>query len=243
VTFSILGRCERTGRLGMAVSSSSPAVAARCASVRAGIGVATSQNVTDPRLGPKLLDQLAAGASAQAALDAVVARAPHAEYRQLAVVDASGASAAWSGERALGVYGTRTGDGWAAAGNMLASKEVLDALGQAFIGSDEPELEGRLIAALQAALEAGGEAGPLGSAGLLVADAVGWPVTNLRVDWMAEGGPGPVVELARLWERWAPERDDYVTRGLDPSSAPAYGVPGDPGKEPPTTNTEEEAVR
>jgi uncharacterized Ntn-hydrolase superfamily protein len=224
MTVAILGRCARTGRLGMAISSSSPAVAARCANVRAGVGVASSQNVTDPRLGSRLLDEIAAGASADAALATVAGAAAHGEHRQLAVVDAQGRSAAWSGARALGVHGTRTGDGWAAAGNLLASESVLDAVGAAFAGTaDEPELEARLIGALAAGLEAGGEEGPLRSAGLLVADAVEWPVTDLRVDWADE----PVEDLARLWELWSPQRDDYVTRALDPRSAPAYGVPGD----------------
>jgi uncharacterized Ntn-hydrolase superfamily protein len=229
VTFAILGRCEETGRLGMAISSSSPAVASRCANVRAGVGVASSQNVTDPRLGPRLLDELLGGAPAEAALRTVAAAAPHAAHRQLAVVDAAGRSAAWSGAGALGVHGTRTGDGWAAAGNMLASEAVLDALGLAFAESGEPELEARLLAALTAGADAGGEEGPLRSAGLLVADAVAWPVTDLRVDWAADDGTGPIAELARLWEVWAPQRDDYVTRALDPRSAPAFGVPGDPG--------------
>jgi uncharacterized Ntn-hydrolase superfamily protein len=213
----------------MAISSSSPAVASRCANVRAGVGVASSQNVTDPRLGPRLLDELEAGASAEAALETIAAAAPHAAHRQLALVDAQGAGAAWSGARALGVHGTRTGQGWAAAGNLLASESVLEALGATFADSaGEAELEARLIAALAAGLEAGGEEGPLRSAGLLVADAVAWPVTDLRVDWAAGGGSGPIAELARLWEVWAPQRDDYVTRALDPASAPAYGVPGDP---------------
>jgi uncharacterized Ntn-hydrolase superfamily protein len=101
---------------------------------------------------------------------------------------------------------------------------VLDALGAAFAES-AGELEARLIAAMAAGVEAGGEEGPLHSAGLLVADAVEWPVTDLRVDWAS----GPLDELARLWELWAPQRDDYVTRALDPAAAPAYGVPGDPG--------------
>ena len=64
MTFSLVGRCARTGMLGIAVSSSSPAVAARCAHVRAGVGAVGSQNVTDPRLGPRLLDRLAAGDAA-----------------------------------------------------------------------------------------------------------------------------------------------------------------------------------
>jgi uncharacterized Ntn-hydrolase superfamily protein len=206
----------------MAITSSSPAVAARCANVRAGVGVASSQNVTDPRLGRKLLDELQGGAPADAALATVVAAAPHAEHRQLALVDAHGHSAAWSGARALGVHGTRTGDGWAAAGNLLASESVLDALAAAFTDSTG-ELEARLVAALRAGLEAGGEEGPLHSAGLLVADEFEWPVTDLRVDHASD----PIAELDRLWDVWAPQRDDYVVRALDPASAPAYGVPGD----------------
>ena len=209
----------------MAITSSSPAVAARCANVRAGIGVATSQNVTDPRLGPALLDALAEGASAKAAVEAVVGKARHANYRQLAVVRANGESAAWSGTQALGVYGTRNGDGWAAAGNLLAREAVLEALGNGFAESAQPELEPRLLAALQAGLTAGGEAGPLHSAGLLVADVLPWPVTDLRVDWDEDG---PLERLTALWERWAPQRDDYVIRALDPRAAPSYGVPGDP---------------
>ena len=203
----------------MAITSSSPAVAARCANVRAGVGVASSQNVTDPRLGPQLLDELQSGAAADAALATVAAAA--GEHRQLALVDAQGRSAAWSGARALGVHGTRTGHGWAAAGNLLASEAVLDALGATFEAAGE--LEVRLLTALQAGLDAGGEEGPLHSAGLLVADAVPWPVTDLRVDW----ADNPIAELQRLWDVWAPQRDDYVTRALDPGSAPAYGVPGD----------------
>jgi uncharacterized Ntn-hydrolase superfamily protein len=213
MTFSILGRCERTGRLGIAVTSSSPAVAARCASVRAGVGVAASQNVTDPRLGPALLDALAAGSPASAAIESVAAAAPYA----------------WSGAQTLGIHGTRTGDGWACAGNLLASESVLDAVGAGFCASGDPELEGRLLHALAAGLQAGGEAGPLGSAGLLVAGAVAWPITDLRVDWADDDddGAGPIERLTALWERWAPQRDDYVTRGLDPRAAPSYGVPGD----------------
>jgi uncharacterized Ntn-hydrolase superfamily protein len=227
VTFSILGRCEATGRLGMAVTSSSPAVAARCANVRARVGVAASQNVTDPRLGPALLDALVAARSAEEAVQSTVVAAPHADYRQLVVVGADGGSAAWSGSRTLGIHGARTGDGWAVAGNLLACESVLDAVGRAFTQSDDSELEARLMAALAAGLAAGGEAGPLHSAGLLVADAVAWPVTDLRIDWVDDDDAGPIGRLAALWERWAPQRDDYVKRALDPGSAPAYGVPGD----------------
>jgi uncharacterized Ntn-hydrolase superfamily protein len=209
---------------GIVVSSSSPCVAARCAHVRAGVGAAASQNVTDPRLGPALLDLLAAGRSPSEAIAEVVATEPHAEYRQLTAVDSTGATAVHSGERTLGLYASHEGDGAVAAGNLLADAAVPEAMVAAFAATDD-HLAGRLVAALRAGLAAGGEEGPVRSAGLLVADRVSWPVADLRVDW----DDAPIERLAELWEVWRPQLDDYVTRGLDPTTAPSYGVPGDDG--------------
>jgi uncharacterized Ntn-hydrolase superfamily protein len=224
MTFSLVGRCAGTGMLGVVVSSSSPAVAARCAHVRAGVGAAASQNVTNPQLGPRLLDLLEAGARAGEAIETVVASEPYAAHRQLAVVDAAGRTAAFSGERTLGTYATREGPGCVAAGNLLRGVAVVEAMVRAFEASAGEHLGTRLVGALAAGLNAGGEEGPVRSAGLLVAREVAWPVADLRVDWHDD----PIGELARLWELWAPQLDDYVTRALDPSSAPAFGVPGDP---------------
>jgi uncharacterized Ntn-hydrolase superfamily protein len=224
VTFSLVGRCARTGMLGAVVTSSSPAVAARCARARARTGAACSQNVTDPSLGDRLLDCMGAGLSAVDAVAAVRASAAHAEYRQLSAVDAQGRTAVFSGERTLGRHGTREGDGCAAAGNLLASDGVPGAMVAAFERAPEEDLGDRLLAALRAGRDAGGEEGPVRSCGLLVVDRVPWPVTDLRVDW-SDGDP--IEELARLWELWKPRARDYVTRALDPVSAPSYGVPGD----------------
>jgi uncharacterized Ntn-hydrolase superfamily protein len=222
MTFSLVGRCPDTGMLGVAVSSSSPAVAARCAHVRAGVGAAASQNVTDPRLGVALLDRMAAGAAAGKAVRDVAGEHSHADYRQLTAVDAAGSTGHFTGSRALGVNGAAAGQGAVAAGNLLASEEVLGAMLDAF--SAQPGTIGdRLVAALRAGLDAGGEAGPMRSAGLLVADRVAWPVADLRVDWHDR----PVDELAAVWEVWKPQMDDYVTRALHPAGAPSYGVPGD----------------
>lgn len=223
MTFSLVGRCERTGRFGAVISSSSPAVGARCAYARAGVGAACSQNVTDPTLGPKLLDGLAAGA--EAALGAVVAGAPHAAYRQLTVVGRDGDGAAFSGEQALGTAAAAAGPGAAAAGNLLADEGVPGAMLAAFLAAPEADLGDRLLAALAAGRDAGGEESPVRSAAVLVVDDVAWPVTDLRVDW-TEGDP--IDELQELWLRWKPQARDYVTRALDPSSAPSFGVAGDP---------------
>jgi uncharacterized Ntn-hydrolase superfamily protein len=216
VTFSLLGADPDSGRVGMIVSSSSPAVAARCAYVRAGVGAACTQNVTDPTLGPALLDRLG---SAEDALAEVVRAAPHVEYRQLSVVDANGTTAVFSGERALGRAATAQGESCAAAGNLLADEGVPAAMVAAFEREPSAELGDRLVAALGAGLAAGGEETPVRSAGLLVADRVPWPVADLRVDW-TDGDP--VGELSALWDLWAPQANAYVTRALDPAAAPAF---------------------
>jgi uncharacterized Ntn-hydrolase superfamily protein len=223
VTFSLLGRCAQTSRLGMVVSSSSPAVAARCAWARPGAGVAGSQNITDPRLGPALLDALERLGDPQAALDDVVAAAVGVEHRQLLVLDVRGRAAAYSGAGTLGTHGHRIGEGCAAAGNLLAGEGVLVAMTNAFERGADIELGDRLVAVLRAALEAGGEAGPVHSAGLLMIGEVAWPVADLRVDWHDD----PVAELERVWRVYQPQLEDYITRALDPAAAPGYDVPGE----------------
>ena len=222
MTFSLLGVDRERGMAGAVISSSSPAVAARCVFVRAGVGAAASQNVTDPRLGPRLLDLVAEGRSPTEAVDQVVSREANAAWRQLAVVDLEGRSAVFSGARALGRHAAAERDGAVAAGNLLADEGVPEAMLGAF-AEVRDQLGDRLVAALEAGLAAGGEEGPVRSAGLLVADRVAWPVADLRVDWSED----PVGELASLWERWKPELETYVGRALDPDAAPGFDVPGD----------------
>ncbi|MGI9007629.1 MAG: DUF1028 domain-containing protein [Streptosporangiaceae bacterium] len=223
MTFSLAGRCGRTGMLGVVVTSSSPAVGARCAWARAGTGAVATQNITDPSLGPAVLDRLGAGRTAAEALDEVMAGAPHAEFRQVAVIDAGGRTAASTGARTLGRHAASEDTDCVAAGNLLADEKVTAAMVGAFGRRPLEHLGGRLLDALRAGAAAGGEAGPLHSAGLLIVDRVSWPVTDLRIDWHDD----PVSELERLWELWQPQEADYVRRALDPGSAPAYGVPGD----------------
>ncbi|MEU6645529.1 DUF1028 domain-containing protein [Saccharomonospora sp. NPDC046836] len=209
-------------RFGIVASSSSPAVAARVAHLRPGIGAATSQNVTDPRLGARLLDGLAQHGDAERALAEVAGAAEHIAYRQLTVLGRSGPGFAYSGAETLGKHATASADGLVAAGNMLCGEHIPEVLLDAFV-SATGELEQRLLAALEAAVAAGGEAGPVHSAGLVVVADVDWRVTDLRVDWAED----PVERLGEVLDIWLPQRDDYVRRGLNPASAPSYGVPGD----------------
>ncbi len=224
MTFSLAARCARTGYFGIVISSSSPAVASRCAHVRSGVGAVCTQNITDPMLGPRLLDMMEQGASASAALSKLVSEEVLIQYRQLTAVDRLGETASFSGGRTLGRYHTVESIDAVAAGNMVAVPEVPDAMIDAFSTDPDLDLGDRLIAALQAGLRAGGEEGPVHSAGLLVAGEAPWPIADLRVDWSED----PIGELASIWEIWKPQMADYIARALNPSGAPGYGVPGDP---------------
>jgi uncharacterized Ntn-hydrolase superfamily protein len=227
VTIALLGADPAAGQVGVAITSSSPAVAARCARVLPGVGAASSQNVTDPRLGPQLLAELEARKDVDEALHAVRAATEYADYRQLALIDLAGNTATWSGPGALGLAGESHGRLCVAAGNLLDNGHVAAAATEAFEDSGGP-LAARLIGGLTVAVAAGGEAGPVRSAGVLIAAEVSWPTIDLRVDEHDD----PLAELARLWSLYEPLVDDYVTRALDPASAPAFGVPGDPGEQP-----------
>jgi uncharacterized Ntn-hydrolase superfamily protein len=225
MTFSIVARCAETGMLGLAIASSSPAVAARCAHVRAGAGAAASQNITDPRLGALALDLMAEGRGAPDALAALLRQGGDLiAYRQLALVDKEGRTASFSGAKTLGLHGAAEGPGVVCAGNLLKNPAVPGAMRERFLALAGGHLGARLLAAMRAGLDAGGEAGPIHSIGLKIARDVAWPIADLRVDWHASD---PLGELARLWERWLPQMEDYVTRALDPSKAPSFGVPGE----------------
>lgn len=220
MTLSLVARCEETGRFGVAVCSSSPAVGARCAFTRAKVGAAASQNITDPTLGKYLLDLLGIGMSAPDALQRITNRRNFISYRQLLVVDKEGRSAVYSGSNALGIAGTFKAPNVAAAGNLLANEEVPAAIGKAFLDS-EGDIGDRLITALKAGLEAGGESGPVHSAGMQICQMLNWPIVDLRCDW-TEGCP--VVELEKLWAIYEPQAHDYVTRAINPEMAPSFDV-------------------
>lgn len=223
MTFSIVARCADTGMFGMAVSSSSPAVAARCAYARAGVGAVASQNVTDPTLGPKALDLMAHGATSAEAVAIIARTAPHAAYRQVLAIDREGGTAIHSGPNSLGIFTDAQGHDCACGGNLLANDGVPGAMVSAFQDSSG-HLGDRLVATMQAALAAGGEAGPVHSAGMLLVRDVSWPVADLRCDWTEDC---PIAAIDTAWQVYKPQLDAYVTRALNPSDAPSYGVPGD----------------
>ena len=223
MTFSLTARDPRTGAFGIVISSSSPAVAARCTHLAPGAGAVALQNVTNPALGMKGLELLAKGCTANEVIAQLVTSERFPAYRQLAVIDRDGDAATFEGAATLGVHNVAKGTSCVAAGNLLAGPDVPAAMIAAYTASTAPAFERRLLDGLCGGLAAGGEAGQVRSAGLAVVEDVEWRVTDLRVD----DHDAPLDELERLLTLWLPQKADYRTRGIDPTAAPAYGVPGD----------------
>jgi uncharacterized Ntn-hydrolase superfamily protein len=223
MTFSLTARCPETGMFGMVISSSSPAVAARCVHLRAKAGAVASQNITDPALGQIGLDLLARGLGAPEVCAALVASTPFMAYRQLALVDASGRVASYSGRNTLGIHAVHSGEGVIAAGNLLSNDQVPAAMVQSYQDNASKPFATRLVAALRAGLDQGGEAGPVHSAGVCVVREVSWPIVDLRVDWSDR----PIAALEEAWAVYQTQVEDYVRRARNPSAAPGFDVPGD----------------
>lgn len=223
MTFSLVARCADTGMFGLAISSSSPAVAARCSFARAGVGAVASQNVTDPSLGPLTLDLMEQGKTAPEAIAELTARAKFIEYRQVLAVDSAGRTAIHSGPNSLGIWTQAQAENVASGGNLLANDSIPLAIVDGFLSSSG-HIGDRLIAAMRAGLTAGGEAGPVHSAGMKIVDKVSWPVADLRCDWTEDC---PIETIATAWDVYKPQLDAYIQRALDPREAPSYGVPGD----------------
>jgi len=213
MTFSLIGRCARTGQFGAVAATSSIAVGARVTHCAAGVGAVLTQHRTDPQLGPRGLDLLRSGCSAQEAADALVASTPHAQWRQLAVLDRTGGSAVYSGVRTKPEMSHVAAADVCAIGNILASARVTP---QAFQTQPSDPLAERLMRALEAGLAAGGEIAPVRSAHLLVVEAHSFPMVDLRVDW----DDVPVAALRALWNRYAPLTGDFLLRAIDPDRAP-----------------------
>ncbi len=224
MTFSIAGRCPESGMLGVSIATSSICVGSRCSWARAEVGAVATQNITLPELAPLILDRLERSERPADALKAVLAERPHAEYRQVTVVDAHGQTAHFTGGKTLGLHGVVPGEGSVAAGNLLDNERVPGAIADGFAKRSGAHLAERLLHALECGRNAGGEVGPTHSAALLVVSDLVWPLVDLRVDWHDSD---PIAALRELWTAYEPQMQDYVTRALDPTSAPSYGVPGD----------------
>ncbi len=223
MTFSLTALDEKTGQLGIIITTSSICVGARCPWVRSGVGAVATQNVTLPSIGNDVLDKIESGMDAKSALNSVMSGQLDAEYRQVCVIDAKGNTAVFSGEKILGIFAESAGKNCVAGGNLLSNDTIPQVLVDTFQNTTG-HLANRLIESLQSAIDAGGEVGDIHSCALLIADKHKWPLVDLRVDW---SDTCPLAELKKLWGDYEPQMLDYITRALHPSEAPSYGVPGD----------------
>ena len=216
MTFSLLGRCIRTGQFGAAVTSSSIAVGSRVPFVAPGVGGVLTQHRTDPRLGPRGLALLRSGCTAAQTVSALVASTLQHGWRQLAALDAAGNTAHHHGAQVKPALGAAPGRDCISIGNILANDRVPAAMTAAFEDSAGEALAERLLRALEAGEAAGGEHGEVRSAALLVMGVESFPLVDLRADW----APQAIPALRALWEEYRPKVDEYVVRALDPDAAP-----------------------
>jgi uncharacterized Ntn-hydrolase superfamily protein len=195
-TFSIVGRCERTGQLGAAVSTADVAAGRLVTWARAGVGAVATQSWPSLYLaidGLRLMEQ---GASAQDALDQVLADDPGRAVRQLGMVDSRGGSASYSGDECTQWYGESIGPNFAAQGNMLIRGKTVSAMAESFVGSTHLDLAERLLLALEAGQAGGGDMRGRQCSALLVVDTEEYALWDLRVD----EHPQPGAELRRIYE-------------------------------------------
>jgi uncharacterized Ntn-hydrolase superfamily protein len=221
VTFSVLARDPSTGDQGIAVSSCILAVGRVVPSARPGVGVVAVQARSRRGLRTSLLTGLADGVSPAD----LVRRAAHAAEdadRQIAVIDSVGRVAADTAQGSFPVSGHLLGDGFSVQGNMLGSAEVLPAMAQAFTAAQGP-LPDRLLAALTAGQDAGGDLRGRQSASLLVVS--GSPATDeddgVRMDLRVDDSGDPVAQLRMLrnLQRAYDERDYEMLALFAPEGA------------------------
>ncbi|MGG5812445.1 DUF1028 domain-containing protein [Falsiroseomonas sp. CW058] len=215
MTFSLVGRCARTGQFGAAAATSSLAVGARVHAVAPGIGAVLTQHRTDPRLGPRGIGLLRSGCTAQQTVAALVASTPDHKWRQLAAIDAAGRTAHFHGANVKPESGAAHRADVVAIGNILSSAAVPDAMADAFAAAPGLPLAERLLRGLEAGEAAGGEHGDVRSASLLVFGAHDFALVDLRAD----GHAAPIPALRALWDEYAPLVEAYVVRVLDPDNA------------------------
>lgn len=194
MTFSIVARCPRTGQFGVAAATAMPAVGKLLSHAAAGAGAVATQAQVNPYLGLDGLALLRQGHSAPAALKRLMDTDPCMELRQLALIDRHGDSVCWTGDQCIPWAGSLSGEQFSVQGNRLVGPQVLDAVADAFRhGEDRPLVE-RLITALAAGDERGGDRHGESSAVIYIVDREEYPLWDIRVDHHLD----PVAELWRL---------------------------------------------
>nr|WP_313403747.1 DUF1028 domain-containing protein [Pseudomonas sp.] len=201
MTFSIIARCPRSGQFGVAAATAMPAVGKLLSHAAAGVGAVATQAQVNPYLGLDGLALLRQGLSAQQALQRLKGTDPCMELRQCALIDAQGDTVCWTGEKCIPWAGSLSSEQFSVQGNRLVGPQVLDAVAEAFRQAQERPLIERLIEALAAGDQCGGDRHGESSAVIYVVDREQYPLWDIRVDHHLD----PVAELRRLHDVFARE--------------------------------------
>ena len=212
-TFTAIGRCPRTGRLGVSVTTGEIGTGGRVPSVMANVGAVGTQAYTDPRLGPLAIRLLEMGYPAARVMSELEASDPHVEWRQLGIVDRFGRTAVRTGSRNTAWAGHVTGDGWVVMGNAVVGEDVVGAMARAMEEFEDKDIETRLMNAISAGTDAGGQPDGQRAAAILVYENEGYTIVNLRVD----DHDAPMRELWRLFDKLHPLVPYYRERPDNPA--------------------------
>lgn len=215
-TFSVAARCEKTNAFGAIVTTSSPAVGARVIQCKSGTGVVLSQNMTDPRLASIGMSVLEKNLGAHSAVNAMKGATPYSEYRQFAVIDNEGIAETFTGEKAFGPYnGGFVSQNVAAIGNLLSDSNIPQAMGERYLSKNNTDFPDRLLEAIEAGYELGGEVREERSMALVIYTDTDFPYIDLRVDY----SKNPLEEMRKLWEVWKDYADTYKQKALNPEES------------------------
>lgn len=219
MTFSILGRCQRTGAFGAAITTSDLAVGSRCVGLVHGKGGVLSQHRTDSRLRDLGARRLAEGDDAETTLGVICDSTPDIEWRQVGVIDAQGRVAVHHGRAMYSIYAHSAGPDCLALGNILDNPDVPVAMAAGFAADPAAPLADRLMTALVAGRDAGGEVGDrLMSAALRVTGPHEIDTCDLRVDLSDDGDA--VGALGRLHAAWGARGETLRAVMLSPDAVP-----------------------
>jgi uncharacterized Ntn-hydrolase superfamily protein len=219
-TFTIAARCARTRRLGIGIATRSLAVGTRCSYIKPDVGIVVVQATSNPPLGYLGVKLLEVGYSAPKVLRELEDSDIHLQYRQVAVIDALGHAAAFTGKDNRPWAGHLVKDNHVALGNVLLGEHVVKAMSAAFEAAPDETLEERLLRGVEAGRDAGGQHGGQKSAALLVYGQPSYPEIDLRVDEHKE----PVAELRRIFDIYRPLVPYYNLHVTDPRGLPPYDV-------------------
>ena len=225
MTYTVLGRCHRTGRLGIGIATFSITVGRYCYGVKSNAGVTVSQAFANERNNALALRLLTQGFTARSVLQQLMENDAYAQYRQIGVIDRSGMAVAHTGPHTRGWSGHVVGENYVAFGNGLVGPEVAEAIAKGFLAEPDADLEHRLLMGIEYGRDAGGQGTREihkveRSSALLVYSRNAHPDIDLRVDLHATA----VEELRRVWVEYKKYEAYYRHRGEHPRAAMSQEV-------------------